>query len=68
MPDQSVFITQISCMDELNDFLECTCGRCDDGICRCSEWGVASQQDSTDDDLDYNYDEDDEDNDEEDWE
>ena len=23
--------------DELNEFLECTCGRCDDGICRCCE-------------------------------
>ena len=40
------------------------CG--DDGICRCSEWGVASQQDSTDDDLDYDYDEEDEEK--EDWE
>lgn len=23
--------------DELNEYLECTCGRCDDGICRCCE-------------------------------
>ena len=24
--------------DELNEFLECTCGRCDDGRCQCREW------------------------------
>ena len=23
--------------DELNDYLECTCGRCDDGKCQCCE-------------------------------
>ena len=22
--------------DELNEYLECTCGRCDDGRCRCT--------------------------------
>ena len=22
-------------IDELNEYLECTCGRCDDGICQC---------------------------------
>ena len=53
-------------MDELNDYLECTCGRCDDGICRCSEWDVEPQQDTADYDLDYDYDEEDEEK--EDWE
>ena len=24
--------------DELNEYLECTCGRCDDGRCQCCEW------------------------------
>ena len=24
--------------DELNDYLECTCGRCDDGKCQCRDW------------------------------
>lgn len=24
-------------MDELNEYLECTCGRCDDGKCQCFE-------------------------------
>ena len=24
-------------MDELNEFLECTCGRCDDGKCQCCD-------------------------------
>lgn len=23
-------------MDELNEYLECTCGRCDDSKCQCS--------------------------------
>ena len=25
-------------MDELNEYLECTCGRCDDGRCRCCDY------------------------------
>ena len=50
-------------MDELNEYLECTCGRCDDGICRCSDFDNESPQYSTDDDLDYDYDEEQEDND-----
>lgn len=33
-------------MDELNDYLECTCGRCDDGICRCNEWEDVYPQES----------------------
>ena len=53
-------------MDELNDYLECTCGRCDDGICRCSDFDNESLHDTTYDDLDYEYDEDDEEI--EDWE
>lgn len=53
-------------MDELNDYLECTCGRCDDGICRCSDFDNESLHDTTYDDLDYEYDEDDEEK--EDWE
>lgn len=24
-------------IDELNEFLECTCGRCDDGKCQCCD-------------------------------
>ena len=24
-------------MDELNEYLECACGRCDDGKCQCSD-------------------------------
>lgn len=24
-------------MDELNEYLECTCGRCDDGKCQCCD-------------------------------
>ena len=24
-------------LDELNEYLECTCGRCDDGKCQCCE-------------------------------
>lgn len=40
-------------MDELNEYLECTCGRCDDGICRCSEWEEVPLQDATDGVLDY---------------
>lgn len=53
-------------MDELNDYLECTCGRCDDGICRCSDFDNEPPQYTTDDDLDYDYDEEDEEK--EDWE
>ena len=43
-------------MDELNDYLECTCGRCDDGICCCSDFDNESLHDTTYDDLDYDYD------------
>lgn len=43
-------------MDELNDYLECTCGRCDDGICRCSDFDNEPPQYTADDDLDYDYD------------
>ena len=24
-------------IDELNEYLECTCGRCDDGKCQCCD-------------------------------
>ena len=24
-------------MEELNEYLECTCGRCDDGNCQCCD-------------------------------
>lgn len=31
-------------MDELNEYLECTCGRCDDGRCRCCDYEDEQQQ------------------------
>ena len=46
-------------MDELNEFLECTCGRCDDGRCQCSAWEdefppvIAPYDDANYDDYDY---------------
>ena len=33
-------------MDELNEYLECTWGRCDDGICRCSACDVVTTQET----------------------
>ncbi|MBQ7853616.1 MAG: hypothetical protein IJ352_01140 [Muribaculaceae bacterium] len=53
-------------MDELNEYLECTCGRCDDGICCCSDFDSEPPQYTTD-DLDYDYNEDDEDEEIENW-
>ena len=47
-------------MDVLNEFLECTCGRCDDGRCQCSAWEdefqpvIAPYDDAN---YDANYDE-----------
>ena len=55
-------------MDELNDYVECTCGRCDDGICRCSDFDNESLHDTTYDDLDYDYDYEEEEEEKEDWE
>lgn len=39
--------------DELNEFLECTCGRCDDGICRCCECENEQPQAVPADELNY---------------
>ena len=39
--------------DELNEFLECTCGRCDDGICRCCECENEYDQESSDNEIIY---------------
>ena len=50
-------------MDELNEYLECTCGRCDDGICRRSDFVNEPLQDTNYDDLDYDYEEEEEDDD-----
>lgn len=50
-------------MDELNEYLECTCGRCDDGICRCSDFVNEPLQDTNYDDLDYHSEEEEEDDD-----
>ena len=50
-------------MDELNEYLECTCGRCDDGICRCCECEYEPMRDTNYDDLDYDYDNEEEDDD-----
>lgn len=55
-------------MDELNDYLECTCGRCDDGICRCRDFDNEPLHDTTYDDLDYDYDYEEEEEEKEDWE
>ena len=30
--------------DELNEYLECTCGRCDDGTCDCSDCSEQSHE------------------------
>ena len=50
-------------MDELNEYLECTCGRCDDGICRCSECEHEHPQEIIyNNDFDYVYEEDVEEN------
>ena len=38
---------------ELNEYLECVCGRCDDGICRCCESECEYPQTPTYDDTDY---------------
>ena len=40
-------------LDELNEYLECFCGRCDDGICRCSEYDTDYSQEISDDEIDY---------------
>ena len=34
-------------MDELNEYLECTCGRCDDGKCQCHDCEDEHQQVAT---------------------
>lgn len=39
-------------MDELNEYLECTCGHCDDGISRCCEWEDDQSQEIICDNLD----------------
>ncbi|MBR5332983.1 MAG: hypothetical protein IKV32_06790 [Muribaculaceae bacterium] len=39
--------------DELNEYLECTCVRCDDGICRCSEYENEYVQEPSDDEINY---------------
>lgn len=38
---------------ELNEYLECVCGRCDDGICRCCESECEYPQTPIYDDTDY---------------
>ena len=38
---------------ELNEYLECLCGRCDDGICRWCESDGEYPQTPTHDDTDY---------------
>ena len=50
-------------MDELNEYLECTCGRCDDGICCCSDFVNEPLQDTNYDDLDYHSEEEEKDDD-----
>ena len=39
--------------DELNEYLECTCDRCDDGICRCCECENEYVQESSDNEINY---------------
>lgn len=40
--------------DDLNEYLECTCGRCDDGKCRCCVcWDEHPQFVTSYDEADY---------------
>ena len=39
-------------MDELNEYLECTCGRCDDGKCKCCKH-EAPQETTSYEELNY---------------
>ena len=39
--------------NELNEYLECVCGRCDDGICQCFKSECEYPQATTYDDTDY---------------
>ena len=40
--------------NELNEYLECTCGRCDDGICQCCECEYDQPQTTSYEDIEIN--------------
>lgn len=40
-------------MDELNEYLECTCGRCDEGICQCCDCSQEQPQAISYDEMNY---------------
>ena len=44
-------------MDELNEYLECTCGRCDDSKCQCCVCEDELSQEATTSYEEINYDE-----------